>query len=75
MPCGDVRKVTFFISKMHGYGYTVNDRNYKYYQEDFEKKYGNELSFEEIEELAKNYKQQQIINNQKYACKYLWHSS
>ena len=48
---------------MHDYGYTVNDRNYKYYQEDFEKKYGSELSFEEIEELAKNYKQQQIINN------------
>ena len=63
VPCGDVRKVTFFISKMHDYGYTANDRNCKYYQEDFEKKYGSELSFEEIEELAKNYKQQQIINN------------
>ena len=63
VPCSDVRKVTFFISKMHDYGYTVNDMSYKYYQEDFEKKYGNELSFEEIEELAENYKQQQIINN------------
>ena len=63
VPCGDVRKVTFFISKMHDYGYTGNDRNYKYYQEGFEKKYGNELSFEEIEELAENYEQQQIINN------------
>ena len=63
VPCGDVKKVTFFISKMHDYGYAVNDKNYKYYQEDFEKKYGNELSFEEITELAENYKQQQIINN------------
>ena len=63
MPCSDVRKVTFFISKMHHYGYTVNDRNYKCYQGNFKKKYGNELSFEEIEELAKNYKQQQIIDN------------
>ena len=57
VPCGDVRKVTFFISKMHNYGYTGNDGNRKYYQEDFKKKYDDELSFEEIEKLAKNYEQ------------------
>ena len=62
VPCGDVKKVTFFISEMHTYGYTKHD-NRRYYDGDFNKKYGEELSFVEIEELAKNYEQQQIINN------------
>lgn len=61
--CSNVRKVTFFIRKMHGYGYNIHDDRTGYYKIDFEKKYGNELSFVEIEKLAENYKQQQNINN------------
>ena len=62
VPCGDVRKVTFYTEEMHDYGYSCND-NRNYYEEEFNTKYGNELSFIEIEELAENYEQQQIINN------------
>jgi len=62
VPCGDVQKVTFFTCEMHDYGYDSGD-NRNYYEEEFNQKFGNELSFVEIEELAENYKQQQIINN------------
>lgn len=67
VPCGDVRKVTFYAPEMHEYGYDYND--YKYYlkfdshKEYFEMKYGIELSMVEIIELAENYEQQQNINN------------
>ena len=61
--CPDVRKVTFFISKMHIYGCDIHSNRTGYYKNDFEQKYGSELSFVEIEELAGNYKQQQITNN------------
>jgi len=63
VPCGDVCKVTFFVSKMHNYGYNCYNRGRGYFESDSKQKYGNELSFIEIEELAENYKQQQIINN------------
>ena len=63
VPCSDVRKVTFFISEMHNYGHGVYDSPEIFYTYDFERKYGNEISFKEITELAENYKQQQIINN------------
>lgn len=64
VPCSDVKKVTFFIRKMHGYGYCVRDEIQKHYERYYEMKYSEiEPSFKEIEELAKNYKQQQIINN------------
>ena len=57
VPCGDVQKVTFFTEEMNDYGYNKYD-NRQYYDSDFNKKYGEELSFVEIEELAENYKQQ-----------------
>lgn len=66
VPCGDVMKVTFFTDEMHGYGYDNHDYNWylkeRYNKVYFEMKYGIELSFMEINELAKNY-EQQIINN------------
>jgi len=63
VPCGDVKKVTFFIRKMHDYGHDVNGHAETYDRWDFERKFDNEISFKEITELAENYKQQQIINN------------
>ena len=63
VPCGDVRKVTFFIAKMHEYGYNVKSSESLWYKRDYRHKFGNEISFKEITELAENYKQQQIINN------------
>lgn len=64
VPCGDVRKVTFFIYKMNSYGYCIYDERYTYYKSDYERKYSEEEpSFNEIQELAKNYEQQQNINN------------
>lgn len=63
VPCPDVRKVTFFIEEMHGYGYCVHDKIEKYSKYYYELKYDNELSFKDIKELAKNYEQQQNINN------------
>lgn len=57
-PCGDVMKVVFYTPEMHGYGFNYNETQDPYYSSDMIKKYGNELSFKEIEELAKNYKQQ-----------------
>ena len=62
VPCGDVRKVTFFIYKMHSYGYCIHDERYPYYKDDYERKYSEEEpSFNEIKELAKNYEQQQKL--------------
>jgi len=63
VPCGDVCKTTFFVSEMHNYGYNCHEKGRVYFKSDSKQKYGNELSFVEIEELAENYKQQQIINN------------
>ena len=67
VPCGDVMKVTFYTLDMHGYGYSYKDySNYlreNSYKQYFEMKYGMELSMVEIMELAKNYEQQQNINN------------
>ena len=64
VPCSDVRKVTFFIEEMNDYGYCVLDEIQKYDKYYYEMKYSEiEPSFKEIEELAKNYKQQQNINN------------
>jgi hypothetical protein len=61
--CGDVMKVTFFIHTMHLYGYSINDKESNWFIEDSNRKYGNELSFNEIKEFSENYEQQQIINN------------
>ena len=67
VPCGGVMKTTFFTDKMHGYGYSNYDYNgyleKGYDRVYFEMKYGIELSFVEIVELAKNYEQQKNINN------------
>ena len=63
IPCGDVRKVVFYTPEMHGYGFNYYETQDIYYHSDTSKKYDNELSFKEIEQLAKNYEQQQIINN------------
>ena len=64
VPCGDVRKVTFFIYKMHDYGLCIRDEKSGYYKSFSERKYSEEEpSFNEIKELAKNYEQQQNINN------------
>ena len=65
IPCSDVNKVTFFTKKMHCYGIDFSEVNIINYKYERNKKYGNELSFVEIEKLAKNYEQQQIINNNK----------
>lgn len=56
IPCPDVKKVTFFTNKMHGYGYSAFDR--KVHEYAFKKKYDREISFNEIEQLSKKYKQQ-----------------
>lgn len=58
IPCPDVRKVTFFTEKMHTYGYSVYDKKRREYVSYFKHKYDDELSFEEIEQLAEKYKQQ-----------------
>ena len=67
VPCPDVRKVTFFTKEMHEYGYSNYNHNMYltrgWDMAYFEMKYGIELSFVEIVELAKNYEQQQNINN------------
>jgi len=62
VPCSDVQKVTFYTQKMHNYGFDCHE-NRNCYKDYFNRKYGNELSFVEIEKLAENYKQQQNINN------------
>ena len=58
VPCGDVQKVVFYTSKMHGYGFNYHETQDNYYRSYTNRKYGYELSFVEIEELAKNYEQQ-----------------
>ena len=64
MPCGDVKKVTFFIHKMHDYGICIHEERHGYYKSYYERKFSEEEpSFNEIKELAKNYEQQQNINN------------
>ena len=64
MPCSDVKKVTFFIHKMHDYGMSIHNERYGDYKSYYERKYSEEEpSFNEIKELAKNYEQQQNINN------------
>ena len=64
MPCSDVKKVTFFIHKMHDYGFCIHDERYRQHKYFYERKYSEEEpSFNEIKELAKNYEQQQNINN------------
>lgn len=63
VPCGDVRKITFFTKEMHDYGINFGELNNRLYQYERVKRYDREITFVEIEELAKNYEQQQNINN------------
>ena len=63
VPCPDVCKTTFFPVGVHYYGLDYNESENIYHSNDCNKKYGIELSYNEIKELAKNYEQQQNINN------------